>query len=362
MRRFLPWLLVLSVLAIRADRALAQSMSALPPQEKPLPQLSDELSLPPVPAGFEVVDTRLCEIAFRPEHRSAVGEVIEGCDRAVEELSDTLGENALPPGAVRVRIARNTDIMRELAPPDAPPPSWADAVAYPEIGLVLLSLVGTSGVSRPPLDVVLRHELCHLLLQRATAGVHLPRWFGEGVAIVESGEVSLERLQLLYKAILFGRLLPLREMNRNYPKREWAVTLAYAQAVELVASLVQRHGGWGPIRQLLKRVRNGVPFDRAFEQVYRDTPQAFAETWRQEMRKRLNIIPVITGTATLWTAMAALLVWGYVVRRQRNKKVLAAWEAEEAEHDAAIDRILSVLDHRSDPGDGEENPPGPTIH
>ncbi len=330
----------------------SQTMTNLPPGAKQAQRIKRTLSLPLVPTNFKVEDAGRCEVAFNPKLRKYIEPTLETCDSYIRELSEQLGFESLPSESVKIRITTNAADMKALSPPEAPPPQWADAVAYPQLGLIVISMVGGSGVSRPSLEVVIKHELSHLLLRRAAGIGHLPRWFVEGVAIVQSGEASLARLKVLYGAILRGKLLPLREINRQYLKEEWKVTLAYAQAPELVAELVNRHGGWGPVRQLVKKVSTGIHFNDAFNSVYYEKPEIFAFKWRMKMKKRLNFVPILTGSATLWTAMAVLLIWGYVRKRDENKKRLAQMGQEEDEYDEALDSILDALDKSSEKDDG----------
>jgi len=343
-----PAVYVFSAVFLMTNLLCAQTMSHLDPEENKAGSVERTLSLPMTGPGFTVRQAGRCEVAFRPRHAGAVEVVIEECDEAVSELARQLGPRSLPTDSVRVRIEGNTRKMALLAPPGAPPPPWADAVAYPEIGLILLSLTTGTGVSRPPLGQVLRHEISHLLLRRAAGHNELPKWFVEGVAIVQAQEASLARFRLLAGAVISGRLLSLSQMRRTYPRREWEINLAYAQAAELVSELVEKRGGWGPVRQLLKKVRSGVSFYAAFAMIYGESAGAFAYKWSTNLKKRLNILPVISGSAFLWTLMAFLLIWGYVRKSQEKREKLAAMAAEEAGYDEALDRLEKALDDSRD--------------
>ena len=70
----------------------------------------------------------------------------------------------------------------------APPPAYAVGVAYPALGLVLLTLSAPDTWERPDLDRVFIHELAHVATHRAAGGNGVPRWLDEGIAIHVAGE------------------------------------------------------------------------------------------------------------------------------------------------------------------------------
>ena len=79
--------------------------------------------------------------------------------------------------------------------------------------VVLLTLKAPGTWEAPDLAELLRHELAHLALSDAVAGHHVPRWFDEGLAIHESGELPWARRMALADASFGRRLLPLGDLD-----------------------------------------------------------------------------------------------------------------------------------------------------
>ncbi|MDH5493206.1 MAG: hypothetical protein OEY14_14730, partial [Myxococcales bacterium] len=113
--------------------------------------------LPPLPEGYRAQESggqRWISHARAAEPVEALREEfaaiwIEVC----EELGVELEAN------VEIRVARNPEEMRQLAPSDAPPPEYAVGVAYPSRGLILLTLTAPSSWERPAMGSVLEHEI-----------------------------------------------------------------------------------------------------------------------------------------------------------------------------------------------------------
>src|SRR5262245_53866294 len=133
----------------------------------------------------------------------------------------------LSPG-LDLRIAVNPAEMQALAPDGLRLPAYATGVAFPEQGLVLVSLTEPESWLRSDVDRVLVHELSHVALHRAVGGHPVPRWFSEGVAIQQAGEHSLARLRVLWDGTLRGKLIPLAMLSERFPSRHGEVSLAYA--------------------------------------------------------------------------------------------------------------------------------------
>ena len=56
---------------------------------------------------------------------------------------------------------------------------------------------------------VFAHEFSHIALGRALAGVKVPVWLNEGLAIYEAREWTFSRISVLTRASLTDRLIPL---------------------------------------------------------------------------------------------------------------------------------------------------------
>jgi hypothetical protein len=234
-------------------------------------------------------------------------------------------------GELDVRLAVNPEQMQRLAPPGRRLPSYATGVAYPDEGLILLSLTEPESWLRSDIDRVLVHELSHVALHRAVGGRGVPRWFTEGVAIHEAGEHSIERVRVLWSGTLRGKLIPLSRLSQSFPARHGEVGLAYAQSADLVGRLLQDDRGRHRFRLLVVGLRAGNSFEQAFAAAYRMPLWRFEQQWRAQIAQRFGSWPsILSGLTVVWALAALLLVFGYLRVRRRQRETLKRWAIDEA--------------------------------
>ena len=174
------------------------------------------LRLPGVPAGFNSYDGGWIKFVYHPSIRERVQPLIADAEAARNALTEWVGQPVL--SEVRVVVARTPGEMETLAPVNSPYPAYAAGVAYPEIGLVLLTVKPVHADSNHDLGEVFRHELAHVALEDAVSGRPIPRWFNEGFAVMASGETSFVRWDTLARATSFYRLLMLGQLERTFPR------------------------------------------------------------------------------------------------------------------------------------------------
>jgi hypothetical protein len=268
---------------------------------------------------------------------SSVGDrgaaLLKEADEFRARVSEDFGQPLLQ--GVVVRVVRTPEQMTELAPEGAPPPAYAAGVAYPSLHVVLLALQAPQTWDAPDLLELLRHELTHVALTEAVGAHHVPRWFDEGLAIHESGELPWARTKTLWDATLGKRLLPLSYLDRGFPSDSYEVNEAYAESADFVRFLM-RDTDRARFGALLQRVRGGVPFDRTLEDSYGADVRKLEYEWRDELGRRFGIIPMITGGGLLWVLIAGLAGAAWLKKRRRARAKLAEWAREEAEMDAAL--------------------------
>jgi len=291
-------------------------------------------AIPKVPKGF--VQERVGPVtwAYDPSATSLAHDLAALAPKAWRTVTAELGVSV--PAELTIRIARGPKDMIALAPHGAPPPSYAVGVAYPALGLIILSVVEPSRWMPPDLRSVLTHELSHVALYRATKGQRLPLWFVEGLAVQQAREQNLSRIQTLWEASVSGGLLPLSGLSRNFPTTPHAVNLAYAQSADLVHHMLRDEDDRDAMADVIKRVSEGAAFDRAVLASYRlDLPYLDRE-WRQSLRERFHLTPLVLTGSVLWGGIAVLAALAFVRRRKQHREKLARWAEEEALHERAI--------------------------
>jgi hypothetical protein len=299
------------------------------------------LRLPGVPAGFNTYDGGWIKFVYHPSIRERVQPLIADAAAVRTQLTEWLGQPVL--SEVRVSVARTPGEMATLAPPNAPYPDYAAGVAYPEIGLVLLTVKPVHPNSQHDLNEVFRHELAHVALEDAVSGRPVPRWFNEGFAVLASGETSYVRLQTLWTATVSDSLLTLPQMERSFPADENQANIAYAQAADVVRFLVRREEQHR-FRGMISRLRDGETMDSALLNSYGEDAAALESEWREEVAKRYTFWPVLFSGTLIWAGTLGLFVLGWRRKRRKAAATLARWEREEAAEDEVRRRLALRAD------------------
>ncbi|HEY6081356.1 MAG TPA: peptidase MA family metallohydrolase [Polyangiaceae bacterium] len=299
------------------------------------------LQLPGIPAGFNSYDGGWITFVYHPSIRERVQPLIEDAAAARTQLTEWLGQPVL--SEVRVAIARTPGEMATLAPVNAPYPDYASGVAYPEIGLVLLTVKPVHATSQHDLNEVFRHELAHVALEDAIGGQRVPRWFNEGFAVLASGETSFVRMQTLASATMSDNLLTLGQMERTFPADENQANIAYAQAADVVRFLVRREEQHR-FRGLVSHLRDGQSMDSALLNSYGEETATLESEWREDIAKRYTFWPVLLSGGVVWVGSLGLFVVGWRKKRRKAAATLARWEREEAAEDELRRRLTSRPD------------------
>jgi hypothetical protein len=235
--------------------------------------------------------------------------------------------------------------MEGLAPEGAPFPTYASGVAYPELGLVLITLTPRYPGTDHDVSEIFRHELSHVALYDAVLGKPVPRWFNEGFAVLASGETSTKRLWTLWTATLADTILPLHDLERTFPSDEGRAEIAYAQAVDLVRYMI-RDQEEHRFRSLIGHLRDGNALDASVRDSYGVELGTLEHEWREDIAKRYTFWPILFSGTAVWGTILGLSVWGWRRRRQRARVTLERWEKEEAAEDARLRRLQAEAQPR----------------
>jgi hypothetical protein len=309
------------------------TLGELPPSDVGVVVQPGAVALGDLPDDFQRIDAGWLVLEFPASVRSRVEPLVRDGEELRSKLSDDLGQPVLDHALVR--IARDPEQMAQVAPRNAPPFEYAAGMAYESLNLVLLSLKAPGTWEAPDLGETFRHELSHLALADAAASHHLPRWFDEGLAIHESGELWFARWRTLGEASVARHLIPLAELDRAFPNDGPEVGLAYAESADVVRFLM-RGGDRARFGSLVQRVRGGVLFDRALEDAYGTDARTLEYQWKEEVTRHFGLIPALTGGGFLWTLIVVLTVVAYLKKSRQAKAKLTQWAREEAEAQAAL--------------------------
>ncbi len=222
-------------------------------------------------------------------------------------------------------------------------PHWVAGVARPETGEIVIARHGPDG-SPSDLERLLKHEMAHVILHRATGGAELPRWFHEGMAESFTGGISLARAQTLAGAV-FGPGVPdLEKLEQHFRGSDGPdAAVAYAAARDLVEFLRGRDPDGASMRQLMSELRSGDSFEAAFVGAYHASLPDLVGQWRTGLPGRFVWYPMIAGGGIPFIVVAPLVLVAWVRRRRQVKR---GWERlereEELERAAMVAGALSM--------------------
>jgi len=220
-------------------------------------------------------------------------------------------------------------------------PVWAAGVAHSESGEIVIAQHAPDG-SRTDLDSLLRHELAHVALHRATGGQPIPRWFHEGIAESFGNGVDLLRSQTLAGAIFGPGVPPLEQLEDNIRGSDpISATVGYAAARDFVNYLRDRDASDGAqLRQVLTELRHGRSFDAALVKVYGKNLGELDAEWRSGLTGRYSWFPVISSGGLPFAVLSPLMV---VAMIRRRRVLRAGWDRlarEDAEERAQLNALM----------------------
>ena len=222
-------------------------------------------------------------------------------------------------------------------------PRWAAGVAHPPSGEILIAAHAPDG-SKTDLEDLLKHEMVHVALYRATGGQPLPRWFHEGVAESFADTISFARMQTLAATVFGGGVPALEDIERSFHQGDpHGASVAYAASRDFVSYMRFRDPEGGAMRQALRNIRSGVGFEAAFIHAYDLTIDELSQEWRAGLRGRFSWFPIVGSGELPFFLVTPLVVVAFFRKRRKMKLAWARLEREEQEELARFLHIASPV-------------------
>jgi hypothetical protein len=265
-----------------------------------------------------------------PPELATVQKKLEAIDpKRFRDIAETVGLTVQGPPIQVVLAPETSDVARKMDPWIAGFASNGEGPEDPEgkHEIVVLFPERTPSYPNSSLEDVLRHEVAHVLIGRASAQRPIPRWFNEGLAMsVERGWRLQDQGQLVYQ-LAVGSRTSLDGLDRMFSGEQPEVTRAYVFSGALVHDLLQRHGA-GIGAEILTRMNEGASFEHAFMEAVGMTPaDAEAEFWMRQ-HTWAAWLPTLTSTTTLWFVVTVLALLAIVRRIMKNRAIEKKWMEE----------------------------------
>jgi len=288
--------------------------------------------LPAVPPSsfsrtLQVFERQDVRVMVEEPMKGAAEEALDLYPGVKEDLQRKLGlKVAFVPTVVLIKDSRT---FQDMAGSDL-----VVAFAAPEEKIMVIDYSRMS-LSPFTLAVIMKHELCHLLLHQHLKGGRIPRWFEEGIAQWVSegiGEIIMDyQKPRLSEAVLAGRIIPLRALSDSFPADREALTLAYEQSRSIVSYMVERYG-LESILNILEAVREGHPWEEAVWGSLGISLLDLEAGWRNYLKKRFTWFTYLAGHLyqILFFLAAVALMIGFV-RAYRRKRAYMLQQEEDHE-------------------------------
>ena len=171
------------------------------------------------------------------------------------------------------------------------------------------------------------HETTHVLLDTVPRADTLPRWFHEGVAVMESRHWSFRDAFTLGTTVLVGRPTPLAQLTRSFPSEDSDARAAYAESFHFVSYLEREHGP-GAVRRILQSMQEGAEFPQAFQLAMGRSLASEEAAWQSRVNFAYRWIPALTSTGVLWMGITLLVLLGRIARLRRDRALLDSWKQQ----------------------------------
>jgi hypothetical protein len=157
----------------------------------------------------------------------------------------------------------------------------------------LFALITPAEIDQPWVDIVVPHELVHLVFDTAVQNPYHfpPRWLNEGLAVYLSQGYDTSDQAMVRTAARTGGLVPLDGLAGQFPTTADGFRLAYAESVSAVDYFIRTHDQ-DALVSLIKSYANGLTDDEAFEAAIGLDVAAFNAAWLADLGA---VVPVRHG-------------------------------------------------------------------
>jgi len=262
------------------------------------------------------------QILYQKRNGTEARILFEQAPAILADLEHDLGLQA--PASIFVRILPPA---RSSLGDDREPPTWA--VGFVPGGSSEVNLRGDLVATYPFEDLLslFGHELTHVLMNSLPPrSGPLPRWFNEGVAVMESRRWSLRDVFALGTTLLVGPSPRLDELSNDFPPGESGARAAYAQSFSFIAYLERERPG--AVRRILAQSAAGAGFAEAFRNGAGRSLGEMEAGWRDQVNFAYRWVPAVTSTGVLWAGITLLVLLGRIAKRRRERAIQEAWERQ----------------------------------
>lgn len=259
--------------------------------------------------------------------RGVAIEFLNAWPDARERVERFLG--TAPAAEVSLQIVRSINELRSAVKTSggAELPRWVAGVAIKNQNQIVVR-ADLEGSRRDRILGLFIHELTHLAIDRRASelgATGIPRWLHEGLAQIAEGRLLTDSTPNLPMRHAFGALIPLAELDDNFPEGEGASALAYAEAESFVRWLLGHQGIGSPTR-LLDEFVGGRPIAEVLSRLTSKDLSALEADWKKSLSLDRSWVLPFLGQSLFPVLLLTLSVVALNRIRRRRREWVDHWE------------------------------------
>jgi hypothetical protein len=243
--------------------------------------------------------------------------------KAYAQISDFLEDSLTHP--VTIYIAENENDFKSKLGADFP--DWGIGAAVSGHNLIVLKSPARFRYNRP-FSEVLKHELAHIFLDKATGNATPPRWMDEGFAMLQSREWRIGQDILIVRAVFTNSIIPLSQIENLNDFSDNKAELAYTESYLALSYFLEEYGKESFFK-LLNYISTGQALDLSFSRATGESYIGFQAGFVSFLKKKYNWLAFLGDNILFWLVLAFLLVFLYFMKRYYNRKNIKRWEYED---------------------------------
>ena len=205
-------------------------------------------------------------------------------------------------------------------------PEWGIGGADTEQSVIYLQSPRIAQ-SRSELTRVVVHELSHVLLGQAVMGKPVDRWFDEGFAMYESGDMGISASVLLAWNLLSDDPLSLHDVDDILSYQRSKANLAYQISFSAVHYLIRTYG-FDAFADISQALGQGLDMNEALIQSVGIDYETFENGWFHAARKKYNWYVLYDFRIIFGIGIVFLFFLAFLRTKQRIRKRKQEWMFE----------------------------------
>ncbi len=208
-------------------------------------------------------------------------------------------------------------------------PEWGIGFALPSQNQIILK--SPRFVNQViPIEQIVQHEYAHIVLGQKV-NRPLPRWFDEGLAVYLSLEgPAFHDDLLLTKAVILNRLIPMAELEHDFPDNTNQARLAYVQSVTAI-TMISRQIHEAGLQEFLDDFARHPDFERMMLKYMGMEKAMFYRYWEKSVREDFGWSFLLLQSSFLWFFITFLFIGVFIIKHFQAKKRLKELEEIEAD-------------------------------